>query len=84
MSGLSHIDARGNARMVDVSDKPDTRRSATAEAFVRMQPETLQLIATGGHRKGDVLGIARVAGILAAKRTAELIPLCHPLPLRTN
>jgi len=81
MSGLSHIDARGNARMVDVSDKPDTRRSATAEAFVRMQPETLQLIATGGHRKGDVLTVARIAGIQAAKRCADFIPLCHPLAL---
>jgi cyclic pyranopterin phosphate synthase len=81
VSKLSHLDAQGNARMVNVSDKPDTRREARAEAFVRMQPETLQMIEHGGHRKGDVLTVARVAGIQAAKRCAELIPLCHPLLL---
>jgi cyclic pyranopterin phosphate synthase len=81
VSGLSHIDAGGNARMVDVSDKPDSLRIAIAEAAVSMQPETLQLIAAGGHKKGDVLTVARIAGIQAAKHCAELIPLCHPLAL---
>ncbi|MDH3527477.1 MAG: cyclic pyranopterin monophosphate synthase MoaC [Gammaproteobacteria bacterium] len=81
MSRLSHLDAQGNARMVNVSDKPDTRREARAEAFVRMQAETLQMIESGGHKKGDVLTVARVAGIQAAKRCADLIPLCHPLML---
>ena len=81
MSRLSHLDASGNARMVDVSDKPASLRSASAEAFVSMQAETLQLIATGGHRKGDVLTVARIAGIQAAKHCADLIPLCHPLAL---
>ncbi|NNG12942.1 MAG: cyclic pyranopterin monophosphate synthase MoaC [Halobacteria archaeon] len=81
MSKLSHLDAQGNARMVNVSDKPDTRREARAEAFVRMQPETLQMIESGTHKKGDVLTVARVAGIQAAKRCADLIPLCHPLML---
>lgn len=81
MSRLSHLDAGGNARMVDVSDKPATRRTARAEASVRMAADTLRLIETGGHRKGDVLSVARIAGIQAAKRCAELIPLCHPLAL---
>ena len=81
MTKLSHLDAQGNARMVNVGNKPDTRREARAEAFVRMQPETLQLIESGGHKKGDVLTVARVAGIQAAKRCADLIPLCHPLML---
>jgi cyclic pyranopterin phosphate synthase len=81
MSKLSHLDAHGNARMVDVSSKPDTLRIARAEAFVSMRAETLRLIAEGGHKKGDVLTVARIAGIQAAKRCAELIPLCHPLPL---
>jgi cyclic pyranopterin phosphate synthase len=81
MSGLSHLDAGGNARMVDVSDKPATRREARAEAFVRMAPATLRLIESGGHTKGDVRTVARIAGIQAAKRCAELIPLCHPLAL---
>lgn len=81
MSKLSHLDAQGNASMVDVSNKPDTRREARAEAFVRMAPATLQLIETGGHKKGDVLTVARIAGIQAAKRCADLIPLCHPLLL---
>jgi cyclic pyranopterin monophosphate synthase len=79
---LTHIDADGRARMVDVSDKPATRRSATARGRVACRPETLRLIADSALGKGDVLGTARLAGIMAAKRTAELIPLCHPLSLR--
>lgn len=81
MSKLSHLDTRGNARMVDVSDKPDTLRVARAEAFIRMSTETLNLIESGGHKKGDVLTVARIAGIQAAKHCADLIPLCHPLLL---
>jgi cyclic pyranopterin phosphate synthase len=78
---LSHIDAQGRAQMVDVSQKPDTRRLAVAEGFVRMRPETVALIEAGGFTKGDVLTVAKVAGILAAKQTAGLIPMCHPLLL---
>jgi cyclic pyranopterin phosphate synthase len=78
---LTHIDAAGNANMVDVSDKPDTVRESVAQARVQMQPATLQLIASGGHKKGDVLSVARIAGIQAAKKCSELIPLCHPLML---
>jgi len=78
---FSHFDQRGNAAMVDVSAKPVTERTATARARVAMQPATLALIRSGGAKKGDVLGVARLAGIMAAKRTAELIPLCHPLPI---
>jgi cyclic pyranopterin phosphate synthase len=78
---LSHIDASGKAAMVDVTDKAVTAREAAAEAWVLMQAETLALIGEGRHRKGDVLTIARLAGIQAAKRTHELIPLCHPLLL---
>ena len=81
MAALSHIDGQGRARMVDVTDKDETDRSARARATVRMRPETLALIAAGGTEKGDVLAVARLAGIMAAKRTADLIPLCHPLPL---
>jgi cyclic pyranopterin phosphate synthase len=81
MSELTHIDARGEARMVDVSDKAVTHRTAVAEGRVRMKPETLALIRAGDAKKGDVLGTARIAGIMAAKRTQELIPLCHPLLL---
>lgn len=81
MSKLSHLDTKGNARMVDVSDKPDTLRIARAEAFVKMSAETLSLIESGGHKKGDVLTVARIAGIQAAKRCADLIPMCHPLML---
>lgn len=81
MSGLTHIDGAGNARMVDVGEKADTVRSATAEAWVRMAPETFALIRSGTAKKGDVLGVAQLAGIMGAKRTADLIPLCHPLPL---
>jgi cyclic pyranopterin phosphate synthase len=76
---LSHIDEKGEARMVDVSDKAITHRTAVAEGFVSMQPETLALLKSGDAPKGDVLGTARIAGIMAAKRTHELIPLCHPL-----
>jgi cyclic pyranopterin phosphate synthase len=78
---LSHTDARGRARMVDVSGKPQTERIAVAEGNVIMRKETLDRVIAGNALKGDVLGAARLAGIMAAKRTAELIPLCHPLPL---
>jgi cyclic pyranopterin phosphate synthase len=78
---LTHFDAEGRAAMVDVSAKPETAREATARVRVAMEPATAALIASGGAAKGDVLGVARLAGIMAAKRTAELIPLCHPLPL---
>ncbi len=78
---LTHFDAAGRAVMVDVSAKPETARTATAEARVVMQPATLATVAAGSAAKGDVLGTARLAGIMAAKRTAELIPLCHPLPI---
>ncbi len=78
---LTHLDSAGHAHMVDVGDKPNSRREALAEAWVRLQPQTLQLILQGGHAKGDVFAVARIAGIQAAKRTAELIPLCHPLAL---
>ena len=80
-AGLTHFDAGGQAHMVDVSAKPETVREATARARITMQPETLALILSGTARKGDVLGVARLAGIMAAKRTADLIPLCHPLPI---
>src|SRR5580698_9605566 len=78
---LTHIDAKGDARMVDVSAKPATERTAVAEGRVVMSKATLALIVSGNAKKGDVLGTARVAGIMAAKRTSELIPLCHPLAL---
>lgn len=78
---LSHLDAHGNARMVDVSAKADTARTAIAAGEVRMKPETLALIRAGALKKGDVLTVAQLAGVLAAKRTSDLIPLCHPLPL---
>lgn len=78
---LTHISAGGEARMVDVSAKPATERMATAEGRVVMSPATLELIVSGNAKKGDVLGTARIAGIMAAKRTSELIPLCHPLAL---
>ncbi|EGR2392960.1 cyclic pyranopterin monophosphate synthase MoaC [Vibrio cholerae] len=81
MSQLTHINASGEANMVDVSNKADTVREARAEVYVRMAPETLQLILSGQHHKGDVFATARIAGIQAAKRTWELIPLCHPLLL---
>jgi len=79
--GLTHFDAAGQATMVDVSAKPETLREATARARISMRPETLALILSGTAKKGDVLGVARLAGIMAAKRTADLIPLCHPLPI---
>ncbi len=78
---LTHLDETGTARMVDVSDKDVTERTATAEGLVRMRAETLDLIVKGEAKKGDVLGVARIAGIMAAKRTHDLIPLCHPLAL---
>ena len=78
---LSHLGSRGEARMVDVSAKAPTERVAIAEGRVVMQPKTLEALRRGDAKKGDVLGAARIAGILAAKRTHELIPLCHPLPL---
>jgi cyclic pyranopterin phosphate synthase len=81
VSKLSHIDKKGEARMVDVSDKAATTRTAVAEGFVAMQAETLALLQSGETPKGDVLATARIAGIMAAKRTHELIPLCHPLNL---
>ena len=81
MTGLSHFDDKGNARMVDVSAKEATERTATAKGSVLMQPETLARILAGGVRKGDVLTVAQLAGIMGAKRTPDLIPLCHPLPL---
>ncbi|MEO1774290.1 MAG: cyclic pyranopterin monophosphate synthase MoaC [Pseudomonadota bacterium] len=79
--GFTHFDAEGRAQMVDVSDKAQTRRTATARGAVRMAPETLAMIVEGRAKKGDVLAVARLAGIMAAKRTADLIPLCHPLML---
>jgi cyclic pyranopterin monophosphate synthase len=81
MSDLTHLDGEGTARMVDVGDKPVTARRAVARAVVRMAPETAAAVAAGDAPKGDVLGTARIAGIQAAKRTGELIPLCHPLAL---
>ena len=78
---LTHIDAAGEAHMVDVGDKAETVRVAVAEGFVKMKPETLALIRDGNAKKGDVIGTARLAGIMAAKQTANLIPLCHPLML---
>ncbi|HEX4367625.1 MAG TPA: cyclic pyranopterin monophosphate synthase MoaC [Rhodopila sp.] len=81
MSGLTHFDQAGNAAMVDVSDKPVTARTATARVRVMMAAGTLAMIQQGSAKKGDVLGVARLAGIMGAKRTADLIPLCHPLPI---
>ncbi len=81
MNQLTHIDDAGHARMVDVSAKAETVREATAKGRVTMQPATLALITAGAAKKGDVLAVARLAGIMAAKRTADLIPLCHPLPI---
>jgi len=81
MSKLTHIKDSGEAHMVDVGGKPATPREAVADGRIRMQPATLKLIADGGHQKGDVLAVARIAGIMAAKKTAELIPLCHPIAL---
>jgi len=81
MSKLTHFNRNGDAHMVDVGDKASTRRLAIAEGRIHMQPETLALILSGEHKKGDVLGVARLAGIMGAKRTADLVPLCHPLML---
>jgi cyclic pyranopterin monophosphate synthase len=78
---FTHLDARGRARMVDVGAKPDTARTATARGRIMMKTETLRLIETGGVKKGDVLAVAQVAGVMAAKRTPDVIPLCHPLAL---
>lgn len=80
-NNLTHLDDQGNANMVDVGDKPDSQRMAIAGGTVFMKPETLTLIKEGNIKKGDVLSIARIAGIMAAKRTSELIPLCHPIPI---
>lgn len=79
MAELTHIDEQGDVRMVDVSQKADTERVAIAEGFIAMHPETLELITTGQAAKGDVLACARVAGVMAAKKTSDLIPMCHPL-----
>ncbi|RAK59768.1 cyclic pyranopterin monophosphate synthase MoaC [Phenylobacterium hankyongense] len=81
MSKLTHIDETGRARMVDVSDKADTAREAVAAGFVRMTPETLALALSGEGKKGDVRAVAEIAGVMAAKKTADLIPMCHPLAL---
>lgn len=81
MTSLTHLDEQGRARMVDVGDKAVTSRSATAEAVVTMQPQTLRMIVEGSHKKGDVFAVARIAGIQAAKKCSDLIPLCHPLQL---
>lgn len=81
MNELTHFDEHGASRMVDTSTKAETQRAARASGVVRMQPATLALIRAGGLAKGDVLGVARLAGIMAAKKTGELIPLCHPLPI---
>lgn len=81
MTELTHFNAQGQAHMVDVGDKQPTHRIAVAEGRIHMQPATLEKILQGNHKKGDVLGIARIAGIMAAKKTADLIPLCHPLAL---
>ncbi len=81
MSKFTHFNESGAAHMVDVAGKTSTRRLAVAEGFIEMRPETLALIEEGAHKKGDVLGIARIAGIMASKKTADLIPLCHPVPI---
>ena len=81
MTDFTHFNAAGEAHMVDVTAKPETHRVAIADGMIQMQAGTLALIAQGGHAKGDVLGIARTAAIMASKRTADLVPLCHPLPL---
>ena len=78
---LTHFDGKGDAHMVDVSDKPETARVAVAEAWISMSPEAYGLVSEGRAKKGDVLGVARLAGIMGAKKTPDLIPLCHPLPI---
>jgi cyclic pyranopterin phosphate synthase len=81
MNALTHFNQSGEAHMVDVGEKKTTQRIAITEGYITMQAETLELITQGQHKKGDVLGIARIAGIMASKKTADLIPLCHPLPI---
>ncbi len=81
MTKLTHLNPQGEAHMVDVGAKPVSAREAVAEGWIRVLPETLRLVVDGGHKKGDVLAVARVAGIMAAKKTSELVPLCHPLTL---
>ncbi|HAZ40745.1 MAG TPA: cyclic pyranopterin monophosphate synthase MoaC [Methylococcaceae bacterium] len=81
MAQFTHFDEAGQAHMVNVGEKPATQRTAVAEGVIRMQADTLRLIQEGGHKKGDVLSVARIAGIMASKKTADLIPLCHPLML---
>ena len=81
MSKLTHFNQAGEAHMVDIADKPSSARRAIAAGRIVMQAETLELIQQGGHKKGDVLGVARIAGIMATKRTADLVPMCHPLAL---
>jgi cyclic pyranopterin phosphate synthase len=81
MSGLTHFDAKGDAHMVDVSDKAVTSRVAVAEGYIKMAQETFEIITEGRAKKGDVIGVARLAGIMGAKKTPDLIPLCHPLPI---
>jgi cyclic pyranopterin phosphate synthase len=81
MSKLTHFNQAGEAHMVDIADKPASARRAIASGRILMQADTLELILSGGHKKGDVLGVARIAGIMATKRTAELVPMCHPLAL---
>jgi cyclic pyranopterin phosphate synthase len=81
MTQLTHFNEAGAAHMVDVGDKPSTPRTAVAEGYIEMRPETLAMVMDGSHKKGDVLGIARIAGIMASKKTAELIPLCHAVAL---
>jgi cyclic pyranopterin monophosphate synthase len=81
MTDLPHLNAAGEAHIVDISDKTATQRIAVTEGYIRMEPETLAMIVNLGHKKGDVLALARIAGIMAAKKTAELIPLCHPIAI---
>lgn len=81
MTYTPHFNQAGEAHIVDISEKPNSQRTAITEGFIEMQPETLRLIVEMGHKKGDVLAIARIAGIMACKKTAELIPLCHPIPI---
>lgn len=81
MTNTTHFNQAGEAHIVDISEKPHTQRTAVTEGYIEMQPETLKLITDLGHKKGDVLAIARIAGIMASKKTAELIPLCHPITL---
>ncbi len=81
MSKLTHFNQDGNAHMVDIGEKSDTERTAVVEGFIQILPETLKKITDKGHKKGDVLQVARLAGIMAAKKTADIIPLCHPIPI---